>query len=239
MLRQVIGTGAAWYARPAGAGVRLVQPLQLASWDREDAPAQQRLRASRTELIAVGAPMLARFSGPIALRLDVGLPPESNLLTARDLDNYLLPVSSAILTATGRPLASAWATKRHAERSEMCIEPPVAADEPRWPVRAGVTVRVSAESVAYKETIEAAVADLHVLPPGPVSLQVSFTVGPGRNWLNLWKPTIDALDPLLGREIPDRRWRPADGRISELGLHCQLNPAAGWEVTIAIAATPA
>ena len=36
----------------------------------------------------------------------------------------------------------------------------------------------------------------------PVRLEIAFTLGPRRNWLNLWKPTIEAPVPIgvrLGR----------------------------------------
>ena len=50
--------------------------------------------------------------------------------------------------------------------------------------------------------------DAHEIPTGAVRLQLAFVVGPQRNWLSLWKPTIDALDPLLGRTRADRDWHP-------------------------------
>ena len=51
----------------------------------------------------------------------------------------------------------------------------------------------SASTLAYKEQIHAAVAGAAELPAGPVRLELAFVVGPGRNWLNLWKQTIDSL----------------------------------------------
>lgn len=77
------------------------------------------------------------------------------------------------------------------------------------------------------------------LPAGPVRLQISFTVGPRRNWLNLGKPTIDALDPLLGRTRSDRDWHPRDGRIIDLGLHLTTDTGLGNDVILAITACPA
>ncbi|WP_396913469.1 hypothetical protein [Mycolicibacterium sp.] len=35
-------------------------------------------------------------------------------------------------------------------------------------------------------------------------LELGFTVGPSRNWLNLWKPAVDSLGALLGHEQPFR-----------------------------------
>jgi hypothetical protein len=75
------------------------------------------------------------------------------------------------------------------------------------------------------------------LDEGAVALHLSFTAGPTRNWLNLWKPTIDALERILGRASPQLRWHPRDGRIVELGLHFRRDSAIGNDVTIAIGAT--
>lgn len=46
--------------------------------------------------------------------------------------------------------------------------------------------------------------------PPPVRMQMSFTVGPGRNWLNLWKPAIDALGKILGHAARQQRVRFAE-----------------------------
>ena len=71
---------------------------------------------------------------------------------------------------------------------------------------------------------------------GAVALHVSFTIGPTRNWLNLWKPTIDSLEAILGRSTPDRPWHPQDGRITELTLHCQVDPSITNGVAITVRA---
>ena len=95
----------------------------------------------------------------------------------------------------------------------------------------------SASTVAFKEQVHAAVAGAEELPVGPVRLELAFVVGPGRNWLNLWKQTIDSLDPILGRTYPGRAWQPLDGRITELGMHLTVDPAARRsDVAVGIAA---
>ena len=81
--------------------------------------------------------------------------------------------------------------------------------------------------------------DAAEIPAGPVQLQLAFVVGPQRNWLTLWKPTIDALDPLLGRTREDRDWHPQDGRITDLGLHVTVDASLGHDVLLSIAAAPA
>lgn len=73
---------------------------------------------------------------------------------------------------------------------------------------------------------------------GPVSLEGGYLVGPRRYWPNLWKPTIYALDQILGRTRPDRPWHPLDGRIVTLGLHCSVDASLGNTVRIVIEAAP-
>lgn len=79
-------------------------------------------------------------------------------------------------------------------------------------------------------------ADGHEIPGDGVQIQIALVVGPLRNWLGLWKPTIDALDPLLGRTRVDRDWHPKDGRITDLGLHVAVDPSLGHDVVVAVAA---
>jgi hypothetical protein len=71
-------------------------------------------------------------------------------------------------------------------------------------------------------------------------LELAFVVGPNRNWVELWKPTIDALEPLLGRDpFQKRPWNPRDGRIIELGMHRTVDPTFGHKIVVGIAATTA
>lgn len=92
----------------------------------------------------------------------------------------------------------------------------------------------SSESSLFKQQIHDQLADVSPLSDGPIALQLAFVAGPGRSWLNLWKPTIDALERLLGQSSPRRPWHLRDGRIVELGLHCQVDPAIGHGVVIEI-----
>lgn len=64
-----------------------------------------------------------------------------------------------------------------------------------------------------------------MLASGRVRLGISFAVGRSRNWMNLWKPVIDSLDPLLARTAPGRDLHPLDGRITELDLHRAIDPS--------------
>lgn len=182
-------------------------------------------------------PILPHVLDPLALRLDVGLARDVALLDHHDLDNYVLPLALRLSNTSGREFASVWAVKSHSKSSAVGVQQAVMRDSPAGG-RPLLDVRTSASSTstAYKEQIDAQLAGVDPLPEEPVLLELAFTVGPGRNWVNLWKPTIDALDALLGRTVPDRRWHPRDGRVVELGLHRHVDAALGHDVLIAVSA---
>lgn len=220
-----------WYARPEGLAYQLRLAPRLASWNKAGDPDQVRLQAYLDDTAALLAS--SRLDGPWVLRLDVGLPASRDLLDAADLDNFAYPLAYRLRDAG---LVSVWCTKQHNERSYVGIEAAVKVNGPS----AGLLIArptASASTIAYKEQIRAAVANSGELPPGPVRLELSFIVGPGRNWLNLWKQTIDALDPLLGRTDPDLPWHPRDGRITELGMHVKVVPNLGHRILVGIAAS--
>ena len=186
---------------------------------------------------AVLGPRYQQLTGLLALRLDVGLPRHAGLLDQRDLDNYLLPLATLVRRNAPGELASVWGIKQHSARSFVRIETAIpAATAPPAGWRYMVQTDASSQSPAFKEQIRDQLGDADPLPPGPVRMQMSFTVGPGRNWLNLWKPAIDALGKILGHAAAPDSWSPLDGRIVDLGLHCRVDPGMGYGVLIAIAA---
>lgn len=220
-----------WFARPEGDSRKLRVAPRLASWEKADHPDQVRLRAYLDDTEALIAD--SRIDGPWALRLDVGLPTGRTLLDMADLDNYAHPLAYRLRDPG---LVSVWCTKQHCEQSFVRIEAAREMPPPSNVMLARTTA--SASTVAYKEQIHAAVVGEPELPAGPVKLELGFVVG-GGNWLNLWKQTIDSLDPLLGRTYPNRAWHPLDGRITELGVHLTVDPALRYDRVIGISATPA
>lgn len=221
-----------WYARPEGDNHQLKAVPQVDPWGKADDPAEVRQREFLDHAQKLLEPL--RPAGDWALRLDVGLPTTRNLLTGGDLDNFAFRLAGRL---NDPKLVSVWCTKQHSERSfvrvEAACEMPPAAE-----FLVATTTGASSESTAYKQQIEAAVARAAELPEGPVRLELAFVVGEGRKWWNLWKPTIDPLGPLLGRDPSGQTpWSPRDGRITELGMHLTVNPAFRYEVEIGIAAT--
>src|SRR3954453_17670482 len=100
------------YALPEGPGAALSVPPRLTSWergeDRDAAPDQARLRAFLDHVDEVGATLLAGLGRPLALRLDISLPPQVSLLDGHDLDGYLQGPAERF---AGEHVLWAWAAK--------------------------------------------------------------------------------------------------------------------------------
>jgi hypothetical protein len=224
---------------PGSQPLRLPVPPRLASWNRAGEADQVRLAGYLDGAEALLRPRLEQLSGPLALRLDVVLPGSAALLDQRDLDNYLLPLAARLRQVGTGTVACVWGTKQHAGNSLVRIERAVPAAAPPPGHQYIIRTSASSQSTAFKDQIRAQLSGASPIPPGPVRMQLGFTVGTTRNWLNLWKPTIDALGQILGRAPAAGPWSPLDGRIVDLGLHCRVNLSMGNDVLIAIAATSA
>jgi hypothetical protein len=230
-------TDALPFAMPASQPLRLPVPPRLGSWNKADDPDQVRLAGYLDAAEGLLGPILQKLSGPLALRLDVGLPRSAALLDQRDLDNYLFPLATRLSRAGTRTLACVWGTKQHSGSSLIRIEQAIPGRRPLFECCRTVHTTVSSQSPSFKEQIREQLGSASPIPPGPVQMQLCYTVRPARNWLSLWKPTIDPLGPILGYTPSADPWSPLDGRIVDLGLHCRVNPSMGNDVIITIAAT--
>ena len=210
---------------------------RLASWERADNPAQVALQSSLDHAWLLTSKQLAAGSGPWAMTLHLGLPESVDLAIDRDLDNYALPLARHLASLTGRPLISVLATKQHGDSSHIGIGVPSPVDLPYDDeVTTTFRISVSSESADYKREIASHIDTFPALRNGPVQLRLAFWVGRRRNWLNLWKPTIDALGGILGTSHHNR-WSPNDGRIGLLGLSCHVDDQVGNDVIIALSAS--
>lgn len=222
------------FAIPHGPPVELRLPPRLESWNRYDDPAQVALREFGAHVRELIDPVIAATAGDLAFRLDVGLPDDVDPLWERDLDNYLFPIARTL----PRRVVSVWGTKTRSPTSrvriERAVETPGPVDSPQFEVPRG-----SGAERLWKAAVRTSAARCSELPPGPVALQLSIALGPGRSWANMWKPSIDGLEPVLGRTYADRHWNPLDGRIVRLGLHRHVNHGLGHDAAMAVWACPA
>jgi hypothetical protein len=225
------------YRSPESPKLDLPSRPRLASWDRADHLSQRNLALFLDEFEATIAGG-DKLTGPLAVQLDVALEPGTPLLVHRDLDNYLTPITTRL---KGRDVVSVWGTKVHGTTSTVQVESAVVAtdDLGGWSFAQARPVG-SATSAAWKKSLHEQIAqEVAEASPGALEMQVSFRVGPGRAWVNLWKQTFDALGPLLGLEDSRNPFHPLDGRIVRLGLHQTLDARMGFDVEVGLWWRPA
>ena len=218
---------------PTASPIPLAIAPRLWSWDHAGHPAQTRLATFldhvESRLQEAGVP-----SQPLAIQINVALSPGADLFSSGDLDNYLIPI---VLRLGGDRVVSAWATKSHGGTSTIQVE---AAHEARaesvtdWHFARAIA-RGSADNKDWKCQIRDQVAaQCELAPEGPLEMQISYRVGPGRRWNNVWKQSIDALGPILGLTTPGNPFHPLDGRIIRLGVHHTVAADIGFDVELGI-----
>jgi hypothetical protein len=225
--------GGVEFAIPEGPSIELELEPRLESWNQRDDPVQVALREFVEHVRERIDPALEATAGSLVFRLDVGLADQLDPLWERDLDNYLFPIARSLPDR----VVSIWGTKRRGARSFVRLEPAAPATVPGWQEFA--VPRSPAGEPHWKSAVRRAVESAAELPEGPVGLQLTHTIGPGRNWPSMWKASIDALEPLLGRTYRDREWNPLDGRIVRLGLHKNVNADHAADSSMIVRARPA
>ncbi|WP_252442668.1 hypothetical protein [Pseudonocardia humida] len=224
-----------FYAAPATTPVELSLPPRLESWDAKSHPAQLGL-TDFLDHAELDLSAHLRAEPPWTLELAVGLPTTVPLLDHHDLDNYLYPLARRL---GGRRLVAARATKAFGPRSTARLDTARPSPPPDHLSVHHLRTTASAQTTAYKRQIhtQLVAAGASCPPPGTaLSAVIGFRHSPRRNWLGLWKPTLDALGPLIGEG--SRPWSPRDGAIVELVLTSTVDPALGWDVEICAAAVP-
>jgi hypothetical protein len=215
------------YRRPAGRIPLSVGP-QLASWDRGGSPSQVRLGQFLDHAEALAMPAMATRQGPFSVELTVGLSDHLPLTGGgRDLDNYLFPLAQR-LGATR--IAAMFGRKVHGS-SFLSID--LAEPDDAIPAQFSVRLAGSYARKEWKIDLRERLLKAHCPVPGtgPVGIVISIATGPGRNWANIWKPSLDAFGPVLG-EDPLRPFHPNDDRVTDLGLHHHLDNAIGHDVIV-------
>jgi len=224
--------------------VNNIEPL-LASWNSQDDPAQIRLQKYLDELMArIG--QLPDIEAGLYLHLDVDVHDLKKLLHGYDLENYLTPLFGPkrldpaqfrLVSATKRVVGGSHLTIGH-----VIPKQPLTSDK-SWK-HFSLTGAIDKAEGVWKPNLRTALADSHpqLLPAGQVALQIAWRCHPDRTlkWVNWWKPTGDAMGPVLG-EPNKNPFNPSDDRITSLALHLNVDPGMSpavdvemwWPATIA------
>jgi hypothetical protein len=215
-----------WQMRDALREATGFTPL-LASWNSKSDPAMIRLTAYLDEIAgALDAPSLAGSDWGLDLVVDVGV--EARLLRDYDLENYLTPLVNRMGAGHFR---FARARKRVGGGSRLVLgktisdEGQLLRDWRFFTVAAGS----GAQGKAWKEGIRLALfrSGPEILPSGPVQVHMAWQGSATRNWVGLWKPTGDAMGPVLGAPDPTRPFHVNDDRWGGPFLRAAIREVAG------------
>ena len=203
--------------------VEIEQPL-LASWEKRTHPAQVRLRDYVQHIVEeLSLPPNAQN---LFLHMDVDVEKPDRLLHHYDLENYLTPLfGMERLPYRQFVLVSARKKVGGGSRIVCGLAEPVAGnDQETWSHLSLVAGSGTSHS-RWKEDVHKCLAQSGVqpIPAGPVAVRLAWRCSyTKRNWTTLWKPTGDAMGPILGIHNPSQPFNPEDDRIVNLEL--QVNP---------------
>lgn len=203
---------------------------RLASWNRKDDPAQIALTAYLTDLMRRIDPLPA--GQRLFLSLGVAVRKREHLTRFHDLENYLFPLfGPGCFRSAQFVLVSGTKTVGEGSTLQIGIAEPMDPDVlSNWSHHA-CAPGPGSQTKAWKERIHASLASAGPLPleEGPVALHLAWRGASRRNWPWLWKPTADALGPVLGEVRP---YNPLDDRIVELHLHWDADDFLGHRVIV-------
>ncbi len=204
---------------------------RLESWNAQTDPAQIQLQAYLAQVARDLGPLPEPATG-LFLHLDVDVQRPIALLRHYDLENYLTPL---VRHLGPQRFSFVSATKRVGGGSRLVlgVAEPLRTSPDDW-------LHFSCESAGaagtrqwktdLRETL--AVANPVQLLPGPVAVQLAWRCTARRNWVQLWKPTGDAMGPVLGEPDSAHPFNPADDRIVSLQLHRCVDDTAGNRIGI-------
>jgi len=212
--------------------IELAKPL-LASWNANTNPEQIALQRYLDDIEQELHP-LPQVAG-LFLHMQIDVKEPVHLLHHHDLDNYLYPVVQR-LGASRFQLVSATKCVGGGSFLQIGSTKPVNCNPERegWLFFQHDTGSLSIVKSSWKSSIRDRLKaqQIQELKPGAVELQLVWNCSPRRNWISLWKPTIDAMGPVLGESYPQRQFYPNDDRIVSLALHLHTDNSIGWSVRI-------
>ncbi len=197
-----------------------IEPL-LASWDHREHPSQIRLRSYLRELRSNVGELPADRTLSLELRVDVRDP--EKLTLHHDVENYLTPLfGTSYFDHRQFPLVHG--TKCVGGGSRLTIREvqteSVAILDGSWQ-HVSTSAGKSPTQKFGKESLNKFVASSGVdqIPDRQtIEFHMAWRCSTRRNWVSLWKPTGDALSPILGYRGTNR-FDPNDDRITSLTLH--------------------
>jgi hypothetical protein len=209
----------------------------LACWEAKTHPEQIALQTYLDEVMDSLA-LLPPGGAGLFLHLDVGLVRPQKVLKGNDLENYLTPlfggkrldqsrfhlVSATKRVGIGSRLVVGWAIPRESD-----------VDDTPWSHFA-CRSRIGETGADWKQDLHDRLAGTgpDILPDGAVEVEVAWRceAKTASKWSNWWKPTGDAMGPVLGEPYAHQPFNPADDRIVSLAFHLITDPLLGKAVDV-------
>lgn len=221
-----------WQAGSIQRQIEGITPL-LASWENNSHPAQIRLREY---LDAITTQLLPLPDGvPLFLHLDVDVEDSVRLLRHYDLENYLTPLfGSQWLPSSKFHLVTAKKYVGGGSRIAWGLAVPADLDDDDAWSHFSFDAGQGTSKSEWKERIRKSLASscTSPLPPGAANVRLAWRCSDARNWSSLWKPTGDAMEPVLGCENPQRPYHLNDDRIVDLEFHRNIDNTLGHNVVV-------
>ena len=225
-----------WSLWGRGAELTRIEDIEphLDSWDKHTHPSQRSLKVYLDRVVERLGP-LPDGDTPLYLHLDVDRQSRAALVRQPDIENYLTPVARRL---GPRRLRLVSGTKVAGGGSRIVVgvaERCPVQDLAEW----GHFVHAAQNGVGsteWKVALRQALAATgpQPLPAGPVTVQLAWRCSPTRPWLDFWKPSGDAMGPVLGEPDGMRPFNPADDRIISLQLHRISDAQMGFAVETAM-----
>jgi len=212
-----------------------IEPL-LASWEHKEHPSQIRLRCYLDDVCSKVGELPTDRALFLELRVDVRDP--QKLTRHYDVENYLTPLFGTswfdhrqfpLVHGTKCVGGGSSLTVGEIQTESSAI---LGASWQHLATNAGKSPTLK----SWKERLNEYVASSGVneIPDGQtIEFHMAWRCSTRRNWVWLWKPTGDALSPILGYN-GDNRFNPNDDRITSLTFHRFDDNSVGNDVYVGL-----
>ena len=218
-----------------------IVPL-LASWEKRTHPAQVKLQRYLDRVQEYFSGIIAGRSD-LYLHVSVDVEKPERLSHHYDVENYLTPLIGRL---GGQRFVFVSGEKHVGGGSSLTIgEARPALDPAALRTWEHFSCRILNDltTTAGKDSLRQSLIDAGVaeLPPEytEIEVQIAWRCAPTSKWDNFWKPTGDAMGPVLGpwatRDTGNkRRFTPHDDRIVALQFHREIAETMGGDVEVGI-----
>ena len=168
--------------------------------------------------------------------MDIGVKDTKHLTHHHDLENYLTPVvhhlgHQHIVLVTAEKYVGG-GSRLLVGRVAPGAKERQMSDRHHFSCAVGSGVQNKNWKERLRSKLQASGAE--PLPAGPVGVRMAWRCSSNRNWVSLWKPTGEALGPVLGEPDPRNHFNPADDCIVSLALHLNADDTLGHDVDVAL-----